>query len=56
MKIFILFIIIGILSCVKTFEVSTGIPIDTTTVKIIKIDTMTIGEEKILKVYYREKK
>jgi hypothetical protein len=56
MKIIILFLIIGILSCAKTFEVSAGIPIDTTTVKIIKIDTMTIGEEKILKVHYRDKK
>jgi hypothetical protein len=43
------------LSCVKTFEVSPGIPIDTTTTKILKIDTMLIGPDTVLRVHYREK-
>jgi hypothetical protein len=44
------------LSCMKSYTIVSGMPIDKRGITIIRIDSTRVGPEVFLKVYYRDKK
>jgi hypothetical protein len=51
----LIFCFLVALSCMKSYTTTSGTPIDSSGIRIIRIDSTRVGPEVFMKVYYREK-